>query len=145
MRATDRITGSTHGPYMDSDSNALGDLPAAWRQRAEDLKRWAAADGAACALERAAEELEQALKAEAETLLTLTEAAARTGYSSDHIGRLVRTGAVANAGRKNAPKVRLGDLSAIKPKLAAQPSGAYDPVSDARGLRRSAVRSNHGS
>jgi hypothetical protein len=128
-----------------NSSSTLGDLPAAWRARAEDLKHWAAADGAACALERAAEELERVLKAEAETLLTLTEAAARTGYSRDHIGRLVRTGAVANAGRKNAPKVRLGDLSAIKPKLASPLAGAYDPDSDARGLRRSAVRSNHGS
>lgn len=137
-----RTKGRTCGrPYtLERHSSALGDLPAAWRERAEDLKRWGAA-GPACALERAAEELERVLDAESETLLTLTEAVARTGYSRDHIGRLIRTGAVPNAGRKNAPKVRLCDLSAIKPKLAAPPVHGYDPASDARSLRRSAVRS----
>lgn len=126
---------------MDNDSTALGELPASWRQRAEDLKRWAAADGAAAALERAAEELEEALAAQSETLLTLGEAAARTGYSRDHIGRLIRAGTVPNAGRKNAPKVRMRDLSTLKPKLASASVDAYDPASDARSLRRSAVRS----
>lgn len=146
MRAPDKDRNPTTGracgpPYMlEQDSLALGGLPSAWRERAEDLKRWGA-DGAACALEHAAEELERVLAAESETLLTLTEAAARTGYSRDHIGRLIRRGTVPNAGRKNAPKVRLRDLSAIKPKLAAPSVDEYDPASDARSLRRSAVRS----
>lgn len=137
-----RTAGRTCGPphMLEQHSTALGDLPAAWRERAEDLKRWGAS-GPACALERAAEELERVLAAESETLLTLTEAAERTGYSRDHIGRLIRTGAVPNAGRKNAPKVRLRDLSTIKPKLAAPSVDGYDPASDARSLRRSAGRS----
>lgn len=126
-----------------ASSSTLADLAAAWRARAQDLKRWAAADGAACALERAAEELEQALDAEFETLLTLKEAAERTGYSRDHIGRLIRAGTVPNAGRRNAPKVRLRDLSALKPKLATPSADAYDPDADARFLRGSAVRSKH--
>jgi hypothetical protein len=54
----------------------------------------------------------------AETM-SLTEAAERTGYSAEHIGRLVRRGRLPNAGRKNAPRVRLGDLTLeVKPKLA---------------------------
>ena len=68
--------------------------------------------------------------------LSLTEAADRTGYTADHIGRLVRTGKVPNAGRKNAPRVLGRDLVMHrKPKLAPVASKAYDPDTDARSLR----------
>ena len=71
----------------------------------------------------------------AETM-SLTEAAERTGYSAEHIGRLVRRGRLPNAGRKNAPRVRLGDLTLeVKPKLAGKSARLYDPLSDARSLR----------
>ena len=71
----------------------------------------------------------------AETM-SLTEAAERTGYSAEHIGRLVRRGRLPNAGRKNAPRVRLGDLRLeVKPKLAGKSARVYDPLSDARSLR----------
>jgi len=68
--------------------------------------------------------------------LSLSEAGRRYGYSSDHIGRLVREGKVPNAGRKNAPRVLGRDLVSLrKPKLAQLPSKAYDPDTDARSLR----------
>jgi hypothetical protein len=68
--------------------------------------------------------------------LSLTEAANRTGYSADHIGRLVREGTLPNAGRKHAPKVRARDLVVqLKPKLAGPSPKAYDPNTDARSLR----------
>lgn len=68
--------------------------------------------------------------------LSLTQAAERTGYSADHIGRLVREGRLPNAGRKNAPRVRLRDLALeVKPKLAGKSVRLYDPLSDARSLR----------
>ncbi len=47
-----------------------GELSAAWRARAAELRRWAAAEGAARALEAAADELAEALRAETEELLT---------------------------------------------------------------------------
>ena len=69
-------------------------------------------------------------------LLSLTEAAERTGHTADHIGRLIREGKVPNAGRKNAPRVRIRDLvTHLKPKLAPFLSKAYDPNTDARSLR----------
>ena len=68
--------------------------------------------------------------------LSLTEAAERTGYSAEHLGRLVRQGRLPNAGRKNAPRVRLSDLTLeVKPKLAGRSVRMYDPLSDARSLR----------
>jgi hypothetical protein len=71
----------------------------------------------------------------AETM-SLTEAAERTGYSANHLGRLVRQGKLPNAGRKNAPRVRLRDLTLeVKPKLADKSVRLYDPLSDAQSLR----------
>jgi hypothetical protein len=68
--------------------------------------------------------------------LSLTKAAERTGYSAEHLGRLVRQGRLPNAGRKNAPKIRLSDLALDgKTKLARRSARLYDPLSDARSLR----------
>ena len=68
--------------------------------------------------------------------LSLTQAAERTGYSAEHIGRLLRQGKLPNAGRKNAPRVRLRDLtSQVKPKVPANSLRLYDQLSDAGRLR----------
>ncbi len=67
--------------------------------------------------------------------LSLTEAAARSGYSAPHLGRLLRAGKIPNAGRPGAPRIRVADLP-TRPRatLAGQPPKAYDPVTDARSL-----------
>jgi hypothetical protein len=53
----------------------------------------------------------RAMAAEAEQpLLNLTEASSLSGYSREHLGRLVRDGKIENAGRPNAPRIRLRDL-----------------------------------
>ena len=41
---------------------------------------------------------------------TLTEAAALSGYSVGHLGRLVRRGNIRNAGRPRAPRIYLRDI-----------------------------------
>ena len=43
-------------------------------------------------------------------LLTLTEAAKYSGYTSDHLGALVRHGKLHNYGRPNAPRIRRDEL-----------------------------------
>ena len=74
-------------------------------------------------------------------LLTLTQAAAACGYSADHLGRLVREGALTNYGRLHAPRVRSAEASRVEHAAIAQglrePSDRtqYDPVTDARSLR----------
>ena len=68
--------------------------------------------------------------------LSLAEAARLSGYTADHIGRVVREGKLPNVGRKNAPRVRARDLPALRnAKLAAPSSTVYDPATDARSLR----------
>lgn len=95
------------------------DLPAQWRTRAVELRRWGADDGVARAWERAAAELEASQRRDEEELLTLTEAANVGGYTADSLGRMMRKGKLANAGRKNAPRVRRGD---VPMKLGGLPS-----------------------
>jgi hypothetical protein len=115
---------------MNPPDLCVTELPARWRARAEEYRRYS--PSAANAWEEAAIELEHGLGAEAARVLTLREAADRSGYTSDHLRRLIRHGQLPNVGRKGAPRVRLGDLP-IKPRQFDERSDAgYDPVADAR-------------
>jgi hypothetical protein len=71
-----------------------------------------------------------------ENSVSLSEAARRSGYSSEHLGRLIRAGKVFNAGRKGSPRIRLRDIP-VRPqsKLAPVTREPYDPATDARFLR----------
>jgi hypothetical protein len=50
------------------------------------------------------------LDADGDAPLNLTAAAVESGYSADYLGRLVKNGAIPNAGRPNAPSIRRSDL-----------------------------------
>ena len=47
-------------------------------------------------------------------VLTLPEAERLSGYSKEHLGRLIRNRKIPNAGRPGSPRIRRADLS-IKP------------------------------
>ncbi len=79
-------------------------LPAAWRRQAKTLRRYGGR-ALATALERCADELEGTIQERDETTLSLTDAARESGYSREHLGRLVRDGKIPNAGRPGAPRV----------------------------------------
>ena len=96
-------------------------LPHRWRERAELLRDWGADEGAARLWERAAGELEQALRASGDETLTLVQAARETGLTADHVGDLVRRGVIPNAGRKGAPRIRRADLPIKQPKHGPTP------------------------
>ena len=95
-------------------------------------------DGAALAGEIVAD-LESIAEGDGSDELTLTAASALSGYSTDHLSRLIRVGSLPNAGQKGAPRIRRADLP-IRPKrdIATARSMPYDPVTDARslGIRR---------
>ncbi len=84
-------------------------LPATWRRQAKALRRYGG-DTPAVALESCAAELEATLRERDETTLSLTEAARESGYSADHLGRLVRDGKIPNAGRPGAPRIARSHL-----------------------------------
>jgi hypothetical protein len=115
-------------------------LPDIWRAPAVDLRPLAGSvtEGAAHAYEVAADELEAALRLLSDELLTLTKTADLSGFSPDHLGRLVRTGQLRNYGRRYSPRIRRGDLPA-KPG-AQTASGTYDPIADAAALREKLAR-----
>jgi hypothetical protein len=104
--------------------------------RAADLRRWAAADGAACAWERAADELEKVLRAEDDQLLSVVQAAVMTGRHRDTIGAAIRGGRLTNYGEKHRPRVRQGDLMRVfsPSRVAGDEKPPYDPVADARSI-----------
>ncbi len=100
-------------------------LPATWRRQAKALRRYGG-ETPAVVLDRCAADLEDTLQELDETTLSLTQAARESGYSADHLGRLVRDGKIPNAGRPGAPRIARRHLprktGAGKPRLAAKPS-----------------------
>lgn len=86
----------------------LDGLAECWRRRAAVLEPYAPAS--ARAFEECAQELERALAGHADQVLTLAEASAFSGYSVDHLARLIRQGKLRNWGRPRAPRLRRGDL-----------------------------------
>ncbi len=79
-------------------------LPADWRKHAKALRRYGG-ETPATAIERCADDLEATMREQDETTFSLVEAAHESGYSKDHLGRLVREGKIPNAGRPNAPRI----------------------------------------
>ncbi len=116
----------------------LSTLVTRWREEAERL-RTLEANGQAAALEQAATELEAAAAAWASEPLTISEAAAESGYSEEHLRRLARRGelpAHRNGGPKSRIQVRRGDLPTKRRKDGrGKPERVtYDPVEDARSI-----------
>jgi len=118
----------------------FGTLAASWREEAERL-RTLEANGQAAALEQAARELEAAATTWASEWLTVSEAAAASGYSEEHLRRLARNGELPvqrNGGAKSRMYVRRGDLPSKRHRDGRDaPEGvAYDPVEDARDIAK---------
>ncbi len=90
--------------------NKLADLPAEFRHRAAFVRENAAAEQAATAWERAAIELEAALRAHVLEALTLREASLECGYSVDHLRRLIRDATIPNAGDQREYRVLRRDI-----------------------------------
>lgn len=90
------------------------DRPSEWRARAAEFRHFGN-EGAAAAFEECAETLEGDLRVWSEEPLTLSEAADASGYSVDHLGRLVRDGKIPNLGRPGAPRIARQHLP-MKPR-----------------------------
>ena len=97
----------------------FADLALEWLKLA-DQQDQLGAPAQASTLRYCAEQLDSGLKAEDTTLLTLNEAAEESGFSPDHLGRLVREGKIPNAGRLGAPQIARRDLPIkLKPRVPA--------------------------
>jgi hypothetical protein len=98
----------------------LSTLIDTWRSDAETLRRYGDTR-AATICDRHAEEVERAMRDRENELLTLTQAAQISGYSDDHLGRLVRNGRLRNWGQHGSPRVRRGDLPSKAQHLPPEP------------------------
>ena len=99
----------TRKAARNTEPASVENLPADWRRRAKSLRRYGG-ETPATAIERCAADLEATLVERDETTFSLVEAARESGYSADHLGRLVRDGKIPNAGRPGAPRIALKDL-----------------------------------
>lgn len=90
-------------------SPSPANLPDQWRQLAVQQRRLGA-DAQARSLEFCADELAAALARAADEVLSLQRASQESGYSVDHLSRLLREGRIPNSGRKAKPLIRRRDL-----------------------------------
>jgi len=112
-----------------------------WRARQAELGRLGAhVDGAKLCGEVLAD-FDAVITAEDDEVLTLDQASDRSGYSKDHLPRLVRGGTLPASRRGRRLFFRAGDLPRKPTVVDARPIRAYDPIADAR---RVATRRNDG-
>lgn len=118
-----------------------------WSAEAETLKRRGALVDGAALLAEVLGDFAAVTRSNADETLSLQEAARESGYSPDHLGRLLRDGKLPNAGRPNAPRIRRRDLprkpTALRPDrppvslLGATPGQiAWAVVTSTQGERR---------
>lgn len=121
-----------------SELGPLYALASEWRDDAATL-RCRGAPRQADALESAADELDDRLRAWRLEALTPAQAAEESGYTADHIRRLIRGERVPNAGDDTAPKIRRRDLPRKPGHVASNGSG---PASSRTRVARTVIDSD---
>lgn len=99
----DAIDGSPHATVI-----------AKWQAKRDTFAGFAARVDGVLVCAKILRDLDELASAEGDEVLTLGQVAARSGYSRDHIARLVRAGAIRNAGRPGAPRIRARDVPPAK-------------------------------
>jgi len=112
---------------------------ARWERRRDELRRLNALVDGAVLIDEFLDDVEQLHRHRDDEVLTLARASAESGYSVDHLGRLIREGRLPNVGRQRAPRLRRVDIPR-KPgrqtgSLASAPGVLYDVDADVRFLR----------
>jgi len=105
------------------------DFVARWRTRLSEWGRVGALVDGAKVCDEVLADFEAVTRAEDDAELSLSEAAAESGYSSDHLRRLHRLGKLPAYRKGRNLFFRFGDLPR---KPTAPELSSYDPVADAR-------------
>jgi len=108
------------------------DFVTRWRGRRVELARLGAQVDGAKLCDEVLADFEAVTTYEDEALLGLHDAAARSGYSADHLRRLHRMGKL--PARRDGRRLffRAGDLPRKPNVVDVRPLRAYDPHADAR-------------
>jgi len=103
------------------------------RERGAKVRKWTGDERLAHVYDLAAALVEEAVAADANELLNLTEAAAASGFSARTLSRRIEAGELENYGRPNAPRVRRGDLPRKAKPQAERPRPTLmpDPAEEA--------------
>jgi len=108
------------------------DFTTRWRCRRDELARLGAQVEGAKLCDEVLADFEAVTTAEDEAILGLQEAASGSGYSSDHLRRLVRRGQLRATRRGRRLFFRVGDLPKKLAIVDGRPIRPYDPIADAR-------------
>ena len=134
---TQEETPNTVGPAvpteLSSSHRLTNELASQWENDAQLMAQYGSPQQADV-LRHCSRKLFEVIKSEKDVLLTLTLASQVSGYSADHLGRMVGEGRLTNYGRKGSPKLRLGDLPKKPRAVVAANSGGYTPNADARSI-----------
>ena len=117
---------------------AIQKLLSEWKQDADTFRRYGD-DTRSTLLDSLTHKLEEALHSEAEEVLNLTQAAARSGLTADYLGKLVKRGKIPNLGRKGAPRVRVSDLPRSASVQSSSPTLHIDRAETYRIVTRAVV------
>ena len=118
-----------------TDAGRAADLVVEWRLEADRMEIRGLLESVRL-IRSMADQLEAVLGREDSEILTPQEAARESGYSTDHLGRMVREGRIPNAGRPGAPRIRRSDL----PRKASELTQT-GPTSTLRSSKAAIVRS----
>ena len=125
-------------------TSRLKDRIAAWQEQAEQFEKHGCAEAAAT-YRIAADDLEKELQDCGDTALNLTQAAQESGYSREHLGRMVRDEKLPNAGRPSGPKIRRRDLPIKSKSLLTNRDGLHSPLTSKDDVVRSVVTQGKGA
>ena len=118
-----------------SPTAPLEELRTKWRARRDEFARFQASVDGASLCDQLLADLEGALSQRRDEMLTLRAAADLSGYTVDHLARLIRQGKLPNAGRKHAPRVHRADLPhKARNDAARRMADSYNAAADARSL-----------
>lgn len=121
-----------------SAPETIGAIIERWKQRQVEWSKLDVSVKGAPLVDEVLADLES-VAAASDDDLNLTDAAQVSGYSPDHLGRMVRNGTLINYGHKGAPRVRRSELPKRAKAVAVSGAKAYDARADARlslGVRR---------
>lgn len=129
-RARNAGGGRDHPPLLQGVSTLADE----WQSRIPNFEKHGCQE-VAMTYRKLHEELQRELDAIMQQTLPLTEAARVSGFSADHLGRMIRQGRLGNVGRKYAPRVLLSELP-IKPR----PAGSQSLGEDIASIVESAIK-----
>jgi hypothetical protein len=122
---------------------APADLPETWRARAVK-EREVHALAQAATFELCAHQLAEAIRQHTDECLSLQQAADESGYSVDHLGRLLREGKIPNSGRTSKPLIRRHDLPVKRNRRKARPCASPSAGYPSDRLFRDIIHSKYG-